>query len=54
VIARQERESLPTVGNWRARFVMAGLERPLDESKPDVPCTIGNADVELVIVATSN
>jgi transposase len=41
-----------TAGKWRARFVAEGLDGLWDEPRPGAPRTIGDADVERVIVAT--
>src|SRR5262249_56165103 len=41
-----------TVGKWRARFVVKRLDGLLDEPRPGAPCTIGDEQIEAVIVAT--
>jgi transposase len=41
-----------TVGKWRARFVQAGVAGLLDEPRPGAPRSVGDADIERVIVAT--
>ena len=41
-----------TVGKWRARFAADRLEGLLDEPRPGVPRTVGDDDVERVVVKT--
>jgi len=41
-----------TVGKWRARFVAKRLDGLLDEPRPGGPRTIGDEQIEAVIVAT--
>ena len=41
-----------TVGRWRGRFARRGLDGLHDEPRPGKPCSIGDADVERVIVKT--
>ena len=41
-----------TVGKWRARFVLHRLDGLVDEPRPGAPRTIGDADVERLIVKT--
>jgi transposase len=42
----------PTVGKWRARFVMRRLDGLLDEPRPGAPRVISDADVERVVTQT--
>src|SRR3954469_2423679 len=44
--------SKSTVGRWRGRFARAGLDGLHDEPRPGRPRTIGDAEVERVIVKT--
>lgn len=44
--------SKPTVGKWRARFVVRRLDGLLDEPKPGAPRKITDADVERVVTLT--
>lgn len=41
-----------TVGKWRTRFAEARLDGLHDEPRPGKPRTLGDADVERVIVKT--
>ena len=41
-----------TVGKWRRRFLHAGCDGLLDEPRPGAPRTIGDDDVERVVVQT--
>ena len=41
-----------TVGNWRSRFVAAGLDGLADEPRPGAPRTISDEQIEQVVVAT--
>ncbi|MFC6021619.1 helix-turn-helix domain-containing protein [Plantactinospora solaniradicis] len=42
--------SLPTVGTWRARFVVHRVDGLYDEPRPGRPRRVGDAEVERVIV----
>ena len=42
----------PTVGKWRQRFVERGVDGLLDESRPGHPRTVGDEEVERVLVNT--
>ena len=44
--------SLPTVGQWRSRFVARRLEGLVDAPRPGAPRTITDEQVEAVVVAT--
>ncbi len=39
-----------TVGKWRRRFLLDGYDGLLDEPRPGAPRTIGDEDVERVVV----
>jgi transposase len=41
-----------TVGKWRRRFLMAGLDGLLDEPRPGAPRPVTDADVEAVLTRT--
>ena len=41
-----------TVGKWRRRFLGDGCDGLLDEPRPGAPRTIGDEDVERVVVKT--
>jgi transposase len=51
-VAAHERVSEQTVGKWRRRFLDRGIDGLLDEPRPGVARTIGDAKVESVIVET--
>lgn len=51
-VAAQERVSRPTVGKWRARFVLHRLDGLLDEPRPGAPRTIADATIEEVLRLT--
>lgn len=51
-VAKDLGVSMPTVGKWRARFVARRLDGLLDEPRPGAPRTIGDEQVEAVIVKT--
>jgi transposase-like protein len=49
-VSRQLGVSLPTVGKWRARFVVDRLDGLGDEPRPGAPRKISDVQVETVIV----
>jgi transposase len=51
-IARDVQVTKQTVGTWRGRFLARRLDGLLDEPRPGVPRTIGDADVERVLTTT--
>jgi transposase len=51
-IAREVHVTKQTVGKWRGRFVARRLDGLLDEPRPGVPRTIGDAEVERVLTTT--
>lgn len=51
-VAKELRVSMPTVGKWRARFVVRRLDGLVDEPRPGPPRTISDEQVEAVIVKT--
>ena len=51
-VAAHERVSRPTVGKWRARFVLHRLDGLLDEPRPGAPRTIADATIEEVLRLT--
>jgi transposase len=51
-IATDERITPRTVGKWRRRFIEQGPEGLLDEPRPGAPRSIGDDQVEAVIVKT--
>ncbi len=52
VVARELRVSKPTVGKWRARFVVKRIEGLLDEPRPGAPRQISDEQVERVVTET--
>lgn len=44
--------SMPTVGKWRKRFLKTRLDGLLDEPRPGTPRTIGDEEVERVVMMT--
>src|ERR1700731_4521349 len=51
-IAAQLGCSTQTVGRWRGRFAQRGIDALHDEPRPGKPRSIGDEDVERVIVKT--
>ena len=51
-IAGQVGATRATVGKWRRRFLRDGCDGLLDEPRPGAPRTIGDEDVERVVVKT--
>ena len=51
-VAGQLGTTRATVGKWRRRFLRAGCDGLLDEPRPGAPRTIGDDDVERVVVQT--
>lgn len=51
-VAAALRVSKPTVGKWRARFVVQRVDGLLDEPRPGAPRRITDADVERVLTRT--
>jgi transposase len=51
-VAAQLGVSRPTVGKWRSRFVARGLNGLVDQPRPGAPRSIGDEQVEQVIVDT--
>ena len=51
-VAQQLGVARPTVGKWRSRFVERRLEGLVDEPRPGGPRSIGDDQIEEVIVAT--
>jgi len=52
VVAQQLRISNATVGKWRRRFLVRGLDGLLDEPRPGAPRRVGDAEVEEVLRLT--
>jgi transposase len=52
LVARQVRVRQQTVGKWRSRFLIKGLEGLLDEPRPGTPRRVTDADVEKVLTTT--
>ena len=51
-VADQLGTTRATVGKWRRRFLLDGCDGLLDEPRPGAPRTIGDDDVERVVVQT--
>ena len=51
-VADQLGTTRATVGKWRRRFLRDGCDGLLDEPRPGAPRTIGDEDVERVVVKT--
>jgi transposase len=51
-VSRRLGVSLPTIGKWRQRFVVARVDGLLDEPRPGAPRKIGDAQIEAVITKT--
>ena len=51
-VAGQLGTTRATVGKWRRRFLRDGCDGLLDEPRPGAPRTIGDDDVERVVVQT--
>ena len=49
-VAGQLGTTRATVGKWRRRFLVSGCDGSLDEPRPGAPRTIGDDDVERVVV----
>ena len=49
-VADQLGTTRATVGKWRRRFLLDGCDGLLDEPRPGAPRTIGDDDVERVVV----
>ena len=50
--SRQLGTTRATVGKWRRRFLLSGCDGLLDEPRPGAPRTIGDDNVERVVVRT--
>jgi transposase len=53
-VAQRLRVTPQMVGKWRSRFVRKRLDGLLDEPRPGTPRTVGDAQVERLIVTTLN
>jgi transposase len=53
-VAQRLRVTPQMVGKWRSRFVSKRLDGLLDEPRPGTPRTVGDAQVERLIVTTLN
>src|SRR5215467_10078008 len=51
-VARLTRVRQQTVGKWRSRFRIKGLEGLLDEPRPGIPRKVSDAEVETVLTTT--
>ena len=51
-VAKKLRMSQPTVGRWRQRFIVKGVDGLLDEPRPGAPRKVNDAQVERVIRLT--
>jgi transposase len=51
-VADREGVSRQTVGKWKKRFMIGGLDAMLDEPRPGAPRTLADDDVEKVITTT--
>ena len=51
-VAQVLRTTRATVGKWRRRFIANGCDGLLDEPRPGTPRSVGDDDVERVVVRT--